>query len=171
MYKDEKFNETIPLSSSNFRKILEFYLFGCPVEGTSVRADTFAQRGWRKEWYSTLKSHMLKKATPDLRNHYHPCAKKDLEKHFSRMEDLPETAEFCVFLKRDEKKVMDSLYGAIRNALAHGSFTRKKVKKKYVYFFANYDEYLKAQIRLYESTLLEWIKLVNSNPYELRKKG
>lgn len=171
MYKDEKFNEDIKLTSPNFQKILMFYLFGCPVEGTSVRADTFAERGWRSDCYATLKSHMLQRATPDLKKRYYPCKKDDLEKNFSRMEGLPETEEFCVFLKRDENKVMDSLYGAIRNALAHGSFTRKKVKNKIVYFFANYDGYLKAQIRLRESTLLEWIKLVNSDPYELRKEG
>lgn len=168
--KDEKFNSVIPLRSYSFQEILDFYLFGCPVEGTSVRADTFEQRGWKKNGFTILKNLMLKKATPELIKHYYPCKKDELEGCFSKVDDLPESEEFCVFLKRDDKRVMDSLYGAIRNALAHGSFTQKKVKKKNIYFFANYDKYLKAQIRLYESTLLESIKLVNSNPHELQKE-
>ena len=168
MYTKGKFDASIPLASRNFQKILSFYLFGCPVEGTSVRADTFAQRGWKGNLFSTLKSNMLKCATPALKTRYCPCLKDELEEAFFRMEALDESEEYCVFLKRDHAKVMESLFSAIRNALAHGSFTRKKRNKTYIYFFANYDGYLKAEIRLQEDTLLNWIKIVNSNPYSLK---
>lgn len=56
---------------------------------------------------------------------------------------------------------MDSLYGAIRNALAHGSFSCKKSKNDIFYFFVNYDGYQKAEIQLAETTLLNWINLRN----------
>ncbi|MDD7122525.1 MAG: hypothetical protein PUH81_07590 [Clostridiales bacterium] len=169
MYKDEKFNDTIPLNTKNFQKILLFYLFNCPAADTSIRADTFAQRGWKKELYSTLKSDMLNAATPNLRKHYCPCTKDNLESTFAQMESLDETEEYCVFLKHEERKVMDSLYRAIRNAFAHGSFTRKKKKKEFIYFFANYDGYLKAQIQLKESTLLAWIGIINSGPHSHKR--
>ena len=171
MYANEKFDASIPMTSKNFQKVLSFYLFGCPVEGTSIRADTFAQRGWKGKLFTTLKSNMLKTATPELRERYYPCTKTELDMHFKAVENLSELDEYCVFLKHDQAKVMESLFSAIRNAFAHGSFTRKRYKKTYVYFFANYDGYLKAEIRLHEETLLNWIKLVNSDPYSLRRKS
>lgn len=169
MYANEKFEDSIPLAAKNFQKILSFYLFGCPVEGTSIRADTFAQRGWKGSQFSTLKACMLEVATPELKQRYFPCVKCELDARFLEMEKLDVLDEYCVFLKRDQKKVMESLFSAIRNALAHGSFTRKRHRKTYVYFFANYDGYLKAEIRLHEETLLNWINLVNSDPCLLRK--
>ena len=76
--------------------------------------------------------------------------------------------EYSVFLKHDSNRVMESLYSAIRNALAHGSFLMKKRKEINMYFFANYDGYLKAMIQLREGTLLNWIDIFNSNPDEVR---
>lgn len=171
MYNDEKFKNVIPLQNKNFQEILRFYLFGCPATETSCSADTFEQLGWGKKTFSTLKSQMLKSASPDLKVNYFPCKKEELEKRFQQMEKLDTSKEFCVFLKHDEKRVMDSLYSAIRNALAHGGFTRKKENKKYIYFFANYDTYLKAQIRLHEETLLNWVKIVKNGPYPSGQKG
>lgn len=171
LYNDVKFKNVIPLHDKNFQEILRFYLFGCPVAGASCSADTFEQLGWKKESFSTLKSKMLKAASPDLKVNYFPCKKEELEKRFQQMEKLATSKEFCVFLKHDETRIMDSLYSAIRNALAHGSFTLKKANKKYIYFFANYDVYLKAQIRLHEETLLNWVKIVKNGPYPSGQKG
>ena len=64
---------------------------------------------------------------------------------------------------------MESLYSAIRNALAHGSFLMKKRRGTNMYFFANYDGYLKAVIQLKEETLLNWISLFQSNPEDVKK--
>ena len=53
------------------------------------------------------------------------------------VESLNSTDEYCVFLKHDSSRVMESLYSAIRNALAHGSFLMKKRRGTNMYFFAN----------------------------------
>ena len=65
-----------------------------------------------------------------------------------------------MFLKTDEKTVIQSLFSAIRNALAHGSFNVKIYKGVRVYFLSNYNKYLKAEIVLQENTLLKWIDIV-----------
>lgn len=65
-----------------------------------------------------------------------------------------------VFLKNDEKKVISSLFSAIRNALAHGSFNVKRYEKTRIYYFSNYKGYEKARIVLYEDTLLSWIDII-----------
>lgn len=44
MYSEDMFKEGIPLTSRKFHRILDFYLFHCPVDGTSVRATTFEQQ-------------------------------------------------------------------------------------------------------------------------------
>ena len=55
MYSEDMFREGIPLTSRKFHRILDFYLFHCPVDGTSVRATTFEQQGWKGTLFSTLK--------------------------------------------------------------------------------------------------------------------
>ena len=169
MYSEEMFMEGIPISSRKFHRILDFYLFHCPVEGTSVRATTFAQQGWRGTLFSTLKREMIANSSPTLKDNYFPCSKAELEGKYDEVEKSNSTDEYCVFLKHDSNRVMESLYSAIRNALVHGSFLMKKRKGINMYFFANYDGYLKAMIQLREGTLLNWIDIFHSNPDELRK--
>ena len=59
MYSEDMFKEGIPLTSRKFHRILNFYLFHCPVDGTSVRATTFEQQGWKGTLFSTLKREIL----------------------------------------------------------------------------------------------------------------
>ena len=158
MYSEDMFREGIPLTSRKFHRILDFYLFHCPGDGTSVRATTFEQQGWKGTLFSTLKREMLARAS-SLKSNYYPCTKTELEEKYEVVESLNSTDEYCVFLKHDSSRVMESLYSAIRNALAHGSFLMKKRRGTNMYFFANYDGYLKAVIQLKEETLLNWISL------------
>ena len=81
--------------------------------------------------------------------------------------------EYCIFLKHDEKTVMQSLFSAIRNSFAHGSLAIQSYKdgngnSVKIYFFCNYNEYLKAEIILQEQTLLNLIDIIKSgyNPNE-----
>ena len=169
MYSEDMFKEGIPLTSRKFHRILDFYLFHCPVDGTSARATTFEQQGWKGTLFSTLKREMLARASASLKSNYYPCTKAELEEKYVVVESLNSTDEYCVFLKHDSNRVMESLYSAIRNALAHGSFLMKKRRGTNMYFFANYDGYLKAVIQLKEETLLNWISLFQSNPEDVKR--
>ena len=59
---------------------------------------------------------------------------------------------------------MQSLFSAIRNAFAHGRFSIREYQhngdRVKMYFFSNFNKYLKAEIVLQESTLLEWIQII-----------
>ena len=116
-----------------------------------------------------MKREMLARASSSLKSNYYPCTKAELEEKYEVVESLNSTDEYCVFLKHDSSRVMESLYSAIRNALAHGSFLMKKRRGTNMYFFANYDGYLKAVIQLKEETLLNWISLFQSNPEDVKR--
>ena len=163
----KSFDNKITFSSSNFQKILDFYLFRCPVEGTSSRGVGFDQYGWKgAKQFAHLKKALLKAANSDLASKYYPCKKDELAEKFEIVSNVAPVDEYCVFLRNEEDTVMQSLFSAIRNAFAHGSFSVRTYtsqgKKIKVYFFSNYNKYLKAEIILQEQTLLEWIKIVEA---------
>lgn len=172
----KEFDKKYPISDKTFQKILSFYLFECPTPGKSKRAKDFSQLGWRgSPQFSNLKKRLLSASTPSLQSNYYPCKKDDLEEHFKLVESVSPVDEYCVFLRSDEKLVMHSLFSAIRNAFAHGSFAIQSFKdsnKKNlrIYFFSNYDNYLKAEIILQEQTLLNWIHILQSG-YDPTKKN
>ncbi len=152
---------------SNYEKILQFYLFESPVEETSYRGKTFKDQGWKSQNLRTLKKQMLKVASPELSNNYFPCQKAELEKCITGIQKPQE--EYCIFL--NSIGAVTSVFKAIRNALAHGSFDVRNYDGEVVYFFANYNKYYKAKIVLKEKTLLEWIKVFNKGPNAFNKKG
>lgn len=164
----KSFDKSYPISDKKFQKILSFYLFECPTPGTSRRAKDFEQLGWSgKASFASLKKNMLANASESLTKNYHPCKKEELESKFKLVSEVKPVDEFCVFLKHDEKTVMQSLFSAIRNSFAHGSFAiqnfkNEKKEKVRVYFFSNFDGYLKAEIILQEKTLLNWIEIIKS---------
>lgn len=163
MEYEKKCSTDIKLNDPNFQKILNFYLFECPTSGKSVRSKTFDYYGWKgSSKFSKLKNKMLKAASDSLKSNYYPCKKEDLEERFHRVKSVKPTDEYCVFLKHCEKSVMQSLYAAIRNAFAHGSFSVKKYLGIKIYFLSNYEKYLKAEIILQENTLLKWIDIVRN---------
>lgn len=159
----KKFDRSYPITSRNFQKILMFYLFECPVPEKSIRAKTFNDFGWNgSNKFANLKKKMLDSATSSLRKNYHPCNKGELNAKFDIIKDVYPVDEYCVFLKHDEKTVIQSLFSAIRNAFAHGSFAVKSYDGIKIYFLSNYNKYLKAEIILQENTLLKWIDIVKS---------
>ena len=109
----------------SFCRIVRFFLFESPVDDASYRGRTFSKQGWRGSKFSTLKSLLLKSATAELKDHYHPCPKAQLESFFKLSENF--NCEYCVFLVGDGR-VIESLFRSIRNALAHGSFDVRKYK-------------------------------------------
>ena len=158
---NKTFTDKIYLSNSNLQRILKFFLFECPVPGTSVRGKKFVDYGIEgKPAFSKLKKEMLASATTSLKDNYKPCTKDELKAEFESVSKVVSPDEYCVFLKHDAKTVMQSLYSAIRNAFAHGSFCVKKYSGTRIYFMSNYDNYLKAEIVLHEATLLGWINCI-----------
>lgn len=159
---DYSFKKEIPYTNKNFQKILDFYLHRCPVEGTSVRSITFNQYGWNgSAQYAQLKKRLLDNASSSLKDNYHPSKKDELSRNIELLDLIIPPDEFCAFLKSDEKSVMQSLFKAIRNALAHGSFNGQTINKEKYYYFENYDNYLKAKLMLKENTMLNWIMIVS----------
>lgn len=156
------FSEPRNISNSNLQKILQFYLLECPVEGKSKRGKTFKELGYSgRKSFGNLKNEMLKCATPSLSNNYIPCKKDELQDNFKKCEKLSYPDEYCVFLKSDERTTIRSLFSAIRNALAHGSFNVNSYYQTRIYYFSNFKNYEKARIVLHEETLLSWIKIIN----------
>ena len=164
----KKFDKKFPIGNQKFQKILLFYLFECPTPNKSHRGKSFSDLGWNgTSQFSYLKKELLNSATESLKNNYHPCKKEELEKAFISVESVSPVDEYCVFLKSDEKSVMQSLFSAIRNSFAHGSFAVQRYKDNsgkniQIFFFSNFDGYLKAELVLQEETLLRWIDIVNS---------
>lgn len=159
----KSFSDDLVISNANLQKILKFYLFECPVPQKSVRGNKFKDFGIvGKAAYSRLKKEMLNAATDSLRSNYKPSEKAELESNFLLMNSVNPPDEYCVFLKHDENSVMESLFSAIRNAFAHGSFCVKKYHGHRIFFLANMDKYLKAEIILHEDTLLKWIDCIKN---------
>lgn len=155
------FSGKLAISNSNLQKVLLFYLFECPVSGKSVRGKTFEEYGISgNSAFSRLKKELLVSATCSLRKNYKPSVKADLQAEISLMQVIEPPNEYCVFLKYDEKRVMESLFSAIRNAFAHGGFCVRRYDGVRIYYLSNFDGYLKAEMALHEETLLSWIDCV-----------
>lgn len=157
-------NELNLIKDRKLLKILEFYLFECPVEGKSYRGKTFSQLGWSGHKLKTLKSELLRVSSSNLKKRYHPVIKDQLEEFFIKYQLLDGKKiedETIVFLKWDEKRIMESLFSAIRNAFAHGSFkVVKGPNKTKKYYLMNHDKYIKAILIINEETLLNWITVI-----------
>lgn len=163
MRYDRSYNIPRSLSNSNLQKIIQFYLIECPVEGKSFKGKNFQEYGYcGSPAFSKLKKKLLDVATKSLKSNYYPCKKEELLGCFEKCETICYPDEYCVFLKSDEKSVVRSMFSAIRNALAHGSFNVKSYSKTRIYFFSNQKEYEKARIILHETTLLSWISIIEA---------
>lgn len=173
----------IPYSNKNFIKILDFYLFNCPVRHygkinnpagnpryintfpkVSVRGKTFAERGIEGQNLRTLRSAMRRSSDGKI-----------YDKTFTDENDILQNSidpigqpkrEICLTLKNENISQVDAIFYAIRNSLAHGSFCIDE--EKYYYFETRNKGKLKARIRLKESTLLEWINLCEMNITQIK---
>lgn len=171
MKPKEKFNKEyyqefdVPekIGNKSLNEIITFFLFNCPVEGKSMRGKTFEEYGFKgSKSFAYLKKKLLGCSETGLEKRYKPCKKDELERCLTEVEELGPPTEYCVFLKNDEKTIMQSLFSAIRNAFAHGSFNVKSYNGVRIYFLLNYNKYRKAQIVLHEETLLKWIDIVKA---------
>ena len=180
----------IPYNSKNFQSILDFYLFNCPSEirtgnkgkGTlkykkiSQRAITLRKQGWVKGKQNTLLSEMKKTSSKQL-EYYHCNTPEELSMHLLNMEKSikleDEHFEMIYLVQHTGMSKTSSIFYAIRNALAHGSFSVLNDKNGHaVYYFESSSMgTCKSRIRLREKTLMDWIKLFNSSAEEIRAEN
>ena len=93
-----------------------------------------------------------------------PSSKNELPDKLKKCEKICYPDEYCVFLKKNKSSVLRSLFSAIRNSFAHGSFNVKTYNKHRIYYFSNhYKGCEKARIVLHEDTLMSWIKIIKKN--------
>jgi hypothetical protein len=167
-----------PSNNPNFIRIIDFYLFNCPVQTVkyvkkekkkeyhrvSARAQTFEETVWTKGNLNTLLTEMKRNKT------YIPL--KDTDNVEEQRKSVDGNSEFIVFKENSELKKLKSIFYAIRNAFAHGSFSIVNNNQNTIYYLESAkDEKIKSQIKLKESTLLDWIDLFNSTPDEIREKN
>ena len=78
--------------------------------------------------------------------------------------------EMIVFQKRSDMSNAEALYYYLRNAFAHGSFEVVPTDNGNVYLLeSSKDGNVKAQMRLKESSLIEYIRLANLTAGEIRR--
>ena len=176
----------IPLDNSDFHKILNFFLFYCPVEiekgkkkngslryeKVSKQATTLRQQGWIKGHLKTLLSCMKNTTSGHLE--YHKCeSTADIATKCSEIENgctlNDKEFELIVIAERSDMNLTSAIFYYIRNALAHGSFSVVRSEKNVTYYLesAKGDE-TKARMRLREQTLLKWIEDFKLSPNTLK---
>lgn len=174
-----KKTEAIPYTDETYINIFSFYVHNCPVvfkkkkkgivyrDKVSCRGVDFYSKGWDNNTLKTLLANMKN----NNGNHIlYECTTSD--KIESKMREFENSSKSCVeavvFVENSDIYKTQSIFYAIRNAFAHGSFSVDQSKKMY-YFESEKEGKIKAQIRLKESTLLYWIELFNS-PKAISKK-
>lgn len=175
----------IPLTDSTFLQILDFYLFHCPAEtkkaskkGTmaysqvSKRATTLRAQGWTNGNLNTLLSAMKHTASKQLKYHTFDT-KTEIGFAVKRIESDTSLSdgdfEMIAITERSDMNKTSAIFYYIRNALAHGSFSAFNDNGKRVYYFESAkDNKIKAQIRLWEKTLLSWIDAFHLSPKKLQ---
>ena len=156
-------------SNKNFQRILDFYLFNCPVENTSVRSKTFNEYGWETKHFSVLSKKLRNASDSKIRFHRVPVNSiYDALLSTNQLTKINFDEETVIY--HDSSNSMDTLFSAIRNAFAHGSYQLKTYNKTRYYCFENrqtgnknyFDKEIRARIVLKESTLLNWIQIIES---------
>lgn len=176
----------VPLGDSNFQKIIDFYLFNCPCEtekgsknkGTktytkvSKRAKTLRAQGWTGGALNTLLAAMKHTTSGHLEYNIFDN-KTDIKEKVSKIEKYSTLSdkhfELIAMADRSDMSKTSAIFYYIRNAFAHGSFSVIKNESKTIYYLESAkDDTVKAQIRLREETLLEWIKDFKVSPKVLK---
>lgn len=158
-----KFDSKYSFGDENFARIYRFYVIETPVEGVSVRGTTFKEKKVSMNSFCNV----LKKKTPFLKDYWISTPIKDMVdicKKNNIYESVTSNKEIVIHTNNSLhcSGKTDSLFYAIRCALAHGSFSIRKCKGEKYYLLENCDKgKLKARMIIKETTLLTWINEVN----------
>lgn len=156
-----------PYDNPNFIKIINFYLFNCPVKlsnsnRVSHRAKIFEETEW--------KGNNLKTLLREMKRHITCVCLTNSDDVGERRKAVNGNEEFLVFIEDSSIKMTKSIFYAIRNAFAHGSFSVLDNNGHPIYYLeSSKNEKIKSQIKLKEETLLRWIVLFNSTIAEVKK--
>lgn len=175
--------EKIPFESSNFQKIIQFYLFECPVvhkkgkgekqklSKVSNRGKTLREYGWENNHLKTLIANMKKTSTGRLEYKVIKI-KSEIINEYNNFEKghgiKDKNCEILFMYERNDMSKTESFFYYIRNAFAHGSFS---VKNNTYYLENLKDGEVTARIRLREKTLLNWIDMVKMKPDNIKKQN
>ena len=161
-----KFDGNYSFKDDNFARIYRFYVIETPVSGVSARAKTFK---FRQVNMNSLNAR-LKKETPLLNERWFVKNAKEVE-NTCQDNGIDKNANFAneIVIHSENRKLCtgktDSLFYAIRCALAHGSFAIHTYKNKKYYLLENKDNgIIKARMILKEETLIRWIEIIETFP-------
>lgn len=180
----------IPITSKNFQRIIQFYLFESPVmthqrktkevlgrtpnqphpkfdygfRRVSKRGVTFADRNLDGAKLNSLRAAMMRVTDVKL---------MAVDDGVARRAEAMGGAEYVVIRRNDYNvSVTGGFFYCIRNAFAHGDFDVVGKPGNRVYLLRN-EAFgkLKGLARLKESSLLAWIDLVNMDIEDIKKAG
>ena len=162
-----KYEKNKPFSNAIFIKILDFYLFNCPVVFDNGRIVSNNSKNFDKLKYDKKRYLKLNNSIRKSLGTCYYCLDNDesVENVYKNMKDSnnkkDDYFEFIIFKKNSELNKTQSMFYCIRNAIAHNSFTFVCKGNKYIYYFENIKNgVLSGKIRLKEDTLLYYIELV-----------
>lgn len=161
----------VPLHDENFRKIVIFFVFECPVQfkdgkRVSARAKTFEDCSIVENQLTLLLNQLKRKI--EHKDCYRCCKNSEELETFEAncRSKYPKEAhvEVVSFINNPELYTTRTLFYAIRNAIAHGSFSIVEAKngERFYYFETSKNTVLKARMCFREKTLLQWIDITKS---------
>lgn len=156
--------ENIPYDSKNFQKILEFYLFKCPVainkRKVSQKGETFEKMNITGRKLSSLLKEM-KKGTEYRCVESNQSVEKIFESAKNNSGFSDKYCNLIVYIENKEIKKTKTIFYYIRNAFAHGDFSVDNIEGQNIYTLrSSKNGNVRGAFRLKETTLIQWIDLI-----------
>ena len=186
--------KSIPMTNPIFQEIVCGFVFNCPSstehrerigvneEGkvrykrtykpVSARSVSFRKRGINKDLFLTILA-QIRRPLNNIKTYALIKASESVESTVNAIINTTSLGdpyfEIIVFQKRNDMTDTEALYYYIRNAFAHGSFEVIPTNKGHVYLLeSSKDESVKAQMRLKETSLKEYLRLANLTAAEIK---
>ena len=156
-------------ADNGFMKIILFYVLHSPCKKGSYSRIDLEKYNWKNPWhYDDFKSHLKQIAGFNDQNWHYKEAQKDFKEFWESLNYQDDfynlNTEFVVFSNVGESNPFLDLLHHIRNSIAHGRFTAKKVPRKEDYYIFMEDVHpengfyrVNARMIIKKSTLLKWI--------------
>lgn len=170
MARNWNFGKKINLrKDENLQRIVQFYVWETPVSGVSSKGTSFSELGWKGGSFNTLHARMKKASQFPSKNWIAVSSKKIEERlrEINRLAKYDCSFEFAIHAIKDGLNKTEGLFYFIRNAFAHGGFATSSFKGEKYYVLENRQgSKLKGRAVIRETTLLNWIKIVEKGPRE-----
>lgn len=167
------FHSPVKQSKMNW-EILDFYLWGTPVNGVSQKGRSFADIGITGGKFNTLRGLMKAESHTGAslieKNWVATTIKQIPDKLFSigQLDSIDWSNEFAVHAvgvnpnnRGKSLNKTETLFYLVRNSLAHGGFRIAEYEGDFVYAFENrLRGVIRGRAVLYEGTLLNWARII-----------